>query len=67
MRLGGRLSELSIIIVAIVRVGVNIVHATILDKELWINILNVAKQKNASPALCKCRKFSIAEVRVGQF
>jgi hypothetical protein len=45
MRLGGRLSELSIIIVAIVRVGVNIVHATILDKELWINILNVAKQK----------------------
>jgi hypothetical protein len=30
---------------------------------MWINILNVAKQKNASPSLCKCRKFSIAEVR----
>ena len=67
MRLGGRLSELSIIIAAIVRVGVTIVHATILDKELWINILNVAKQKNASPSLCKSRKFSIAEVRVVQF
>ena len=67
MRLGGRLSELSIIIVVIVRVGVNIVHATILDKELRINILNVEKQQNASPSLCKSRKLSIAEVRVVQF